>query len=133
MLHNQLSTAASEGDSATPSKTILLVDDSRDMRSITKLFLSAVGFVVHSFPDAAQALDAFDPAVHNLVVTDNEMPGITGEEMARIIKMRSPATPVVMYSGNCPGNSPYLDIKIQRPASLTVLKNSIDRLLTPRA
>ena len=133
MTFKQPGTEAKGDDSfrATP-KTILLVDDMDETRSITKLFLGSFGYVVHSVPTAESALALFDPAVHDLVVTDHSMPGMAGEEMAHVIKMRSPATPVLMYSGKCPADRSRLDWVIQKPASLTVLRQAIDKLLAPR-
>lgn len=112
--------------------TILLVDDTAATRSITKLFLNTFGYVVHPFPNAEDALASFDPRLHDVVVTDNTMPGMTGMELAHIVKMRSPATPVVMYTGNRPANCSGLDTVIEKPAPLTVLKEVVDKLFALR-
>lgn len=114
------------------TNTILLVDDSFDTLLITKLFLSNFGCVVHAFPTVEGALAEFDPKLHDLVVTDNTMPGMTGAEMAHIIKLRSPSTPVVMYSGNPPNDRSCLDMVIEKPAELSLLKEAVDRLLSGR-
>ena len=82
---------------SAPVKTILLVDDGRATRLMTKWFLGYVGFLVHAFSNAEDALAQFDPKIHDLVVTDNSMSPMSGMEMAHIIKMRSSATPVLMY------------------------------------
>jgi FixJ family two-component response regulator len=113
-------------------KTILLVDDGRDTRLMTKWFLDCVGFVVHAFSDAEDALSQFDPKIHDLVVTDNSMTPITGAEMAHIIKMRSPCTPVLMYTGAAPKDQSCLDLVVQRSTSLPGLKDAIDKLLAAR-
>jgi len=42
----------------------------------------------------------FDPKLHDVVLTDNSMPGMTGAEMAHIIKLPLACTPVLMYTGN---------------------------------
>jgi CheY-like chemotaxis protein len=94
------------------------------------LFLSNFGCVVHAFPTVEGALAEFDPKLHDLVVTDNMMPGMTGAEMAHIIKLRSPSTPVVMYSGNPPIDRSCLDMVIEKPAELSLLKEAVDRLLS---
>jgi len=80
-------------------KTLLLVDDTDDCRLATKWLLSNLGYEVESVRSAQEALEVFNPKVHDAVVTDNTMPGMTGAEMAHIIKLRSPATPVLMYTG----------------------------------
>jgi len=66
------------------------------------------------------------------VVTDNSMPGMTGAEMAHVIKMRSSSTPVLMYSGNPPDDRSCLDVVIQRPTHLLTLKEAVDKLLVAR-
>jgi CheY-like chemotaxis protein len=114
---------------APQAKTILMVDDAAEIRSITKLFLGSCGYVVHSFASAADALALFDSRVHDLVLTDNTMPGMTGEEMAHIIKMRSRSTPVLMYTARRPSDCSCVDLFIQKPTSLTALKEGVDRLL----
>jgi CheY-like chemotaxis protein len=78
---------------------------------------------------AEEALALFNRAIHDLVVTDNAMPGMTGAEMAHVIKLRSPSTPVLMYSGNPPDDRSCLDLVIQRPAHLLTLKDAADKLL----
>jgi DNA-binding NtrC family response regulator len=99
---------------------------------ITKWFLDYVGYVVHAFSNAEDALAQFDPKIHDLVVTDNSMSPMTGAEMAHIIKMRSPGTPVLMYTGAAPQNRSCLDKVVQRPTPLPDLKDAIDKLLAIR-
>ena len=113
-------------------KTILLVDDGDDIRVTTKWFLTSFGFAVDAARTAEEALALFNPAIHDVVVTDNSMPGMTGAEMAHVIKMRSPSTPILMYSGKPPGNRTCLDVVIQRPTHLLTLKDAVDKLLTAK-
>jgi len=113
-------------------KTILLVDDGDDIRVTTKWFLTSFGFAVDAARTAEEALALFNPAIHDVVVTDNSMPGMTGAEMAHVIKMRSPSTPILMYSGKPPDNRSCLDVVIQRPTHLLTLKDAVDKLLTTK-
>ena len=109
--------------------TILLVDDGDELRVTAKWFLTHFGYVVDAARNAEEALALFNPAIHDLVVTDNSMPGMTGSEMAHVIKLRSPTTPILMYSGNPPDDQSCLDCVIQRPAHLLELKDAADKLL----
>jgi CheY-like chemotaxis protein len=122
------------GNDPAPSetKTILLVDDVSDTRTFMKMFLANFGYVIHPFASAEDALAVFDPRVHDLVVTDNTMPGMTGLEMANVIKMRSPSTPVLMYTARRPSDCSCLDLVIEKPAPLSALKNAIDEFLASR-
>ena len=115
-----------------PTKTILLVDDEDEGRIRTKWFLSNFGYLVDSVPSAEGALAVFDPKIHDVVVTDNTMPKMSGVEMAHVIKLRSPSTPVLMYTGMAPDDLSCVDLVIQRPAHMLALKEGVDKLLAGR-
>jgi CheY-like chemotaxis protein len=122
-----------EKPSSSGLKTILLVDDGNESRVTTKWFLSNFGYAVEAVRNAAEALARFDPKTHDLVVTDNSMPGMSGLEMAHVIKLRSPATPVLMYTGMPPEDQSCLDLVIQRPTHLLTLKEAVEKLLAERS
>ena len=115
-----------------PMKTILLVDDEDESRIRTKWFLTNFGYVVDSAPSAPEALALFDPKIHDVVITDNSMPGMSGVEMAHVIKLRSPSTPVLMYTGMAPDDLSCVDLVIQSPAHMLALKEGVDKLLAGR-
>ena len=113
-------------------KTVLLVDDGDDSRVTTKWFLANFGYAVDSARSAEEALALFDAKIHDLIITDNSMPGMSGVEMAHIIKLRSPGTPIILYSGALPEDQSCLDVMIKKPAHLLVLKESADKILAAR-
>jgi CheY-like chemotaxis protein len=110
-------------------KTVLLVDDVDESRIVAKWFLSYFGYVVDSVRSAEEALGVFDPKVHDAVLTDNSMPGMTGVEMAHILKLRSPSTPVIMHTGSPPEDRSCLDFVVQKPVHLLEIKEALDKLL----
>jgi CheY-like chemotaxis protein len=112
-----------------PVKTVLLVDDNVDTRLLTKMFLNNFGYEVDSADSPGEALNRFNPAIHNLVLTDNSMPGMTGVEMAHVVKQRSPSTPVVMCTGNPPHDASSIDVMIKKPTHLFAIKDAVDKLL----
>jgi CheY-like chemotaxis protein len=114
---------------AAAVRTVLLVDDADESRITTKWFLANFGFTVDAVRTAEAALTLFNPAIHDLVITDNSMPGMTGAEMAHVIKLRSPSTPVLMYSGNPPEDRTCLDLVVQRPTHLLTLRDAAEKLL----
>jgi CheY-like chemotaxis protein len=109
--------------------TVLLVDDIDDSRLTTKWFLASFGYSVDSVRSAEEALALFDSKIHDIVVTDNSMPAMSGAEMAHVIKLRSASTPVLMYTGKAPENLSCLDTVVLKPAHLLELKEAIDVLL----
>jgi CheY-like chemotaxis protein len=118
-----------EQNSKLVRKTILLVDDNIDTRVLTKMFLNNFGYEVDSVDSGVAALKQFDPEVHNLVLTDNSMPELTGGEMAHLIKQRSPLTPVLMCTGHPPNDCSAIDLVIAKPTHLLAIKDAISKLL----
>lgn len=114
-------------------RTVLLVDDADETRITTKWFLANFGYTVECARTAEEALSLFDPRLHDLVITDNSMPGMTGLEMAHVVKLRSPVTPVLMYSGNPPSTTECVDMVIQRPTHLVSLKEAVDHLVSNKS
>lgn len=108
---------------------MLIVDDDDDTRLLTKIFLNNFGYEVDAAKSPGEALLRFDPALHDIVLTDNSMPGMTGGEMAHIIKLRSPATPVIMCTGNPPNDCSAVNLVIRKPTYLLAIKDAIDGLL----
>lgn len=121
-----------QNGSEDQSRTVLLVDDDVDIRILTRFFLNNFGYEVDCANSAVEALARFNPALHDLVLTDNSMPGMTGGEMAHIIKLRSPSTPVVMCSGNPPNDCSSIDVVIKKPTYLLAIKDAIDKLLVAK-
>jgi CheY-like chemotaxis protein len=118
--------------SELPLRTVLLVDDNVDTRLLTKMFLNNFGYEVDSADSAGEALARFNPTLHDLILTDNSMPGMTGGEMAHVIKLRSPSTPVVMCTGNPPNDCSSIDVVIKKPTYLLAIKDAIDKLLAAK-
>ena len=118
---------AGERDSSL--KTVLLVHDDDEARVTIRWFFTHFGYAVDCVRSAEEALAIFDPCLHDVVVTDHLMPGLSGAEMAHIIKLRSPATLTIMYTGLPPSDCSCLDAVVEKPTHLLVLKETVDRLL----
>jgi CheY-like chemotaxis protein len=113
----------------TRAKRVLLVDDADGSRIIAKWFLGYFGYAVDSARCAEDALAVFDPKIHDAVITDNSMPGMSGVELAGVIKLRSPSTPVIMHTGSLPEDRSCLDMVLQKPSHLLEIKEALDKLL----
>lgn len=105
------------------------MDDVDESRILAKWFLSMFDYSVDGVSSAKEALTRFDPAVHDLVLTDNTMPEMTGAEMSQRIKERSPKTPIIMFSGNPPQNLLCVDVVIKKPHHLLTVKEAVDHFL----
>jgi CheY-like chemotaxis protein len=65
---------------------ILLADDQEDIRTLTTYHLKRNGHKVVIAKDGKQALRAFRSASFDAALLDQEMPGMTGDEVARAIR-----------------------------------------------
>ncbi len=72
-------------------RRILLVDNDHEIAAALSLLLAARGYEVTVLGDGRQAVEQADPARHDLVLMDNEMPYLNGFEACRVLKSR-PAT-----------------------------------------
>jgi protein-histidine pros-kinase len=86
---------------------ILLADDQEDIRSLTTIQLERSGHHVTSVPDGKTALKAAQRDRFDVALLDEEMPGLTGVQVARAIcenaKTREGRPILIALTGN---NSP---------------------------
>jgi signal transduction histidine kinase/ActR/RegA family two-component response regulator len=78
---------------------VLFVDDEPGLATIVQRLLLLEGFDVTVCSGGEEAVSRFDPAQHDLIVTDYGMPDLTGVQVAAAIRRRSPATPVLLVTG----------------------------------
>ncbi|MEL6342538.1 MAG: diguanylate cyclase [Myxococcota bacterium] len=69
-------------------RTILIVDDSTPARKLARTYLLRLGFQVLEAPDGETALETLDTHDVQLVLTDFEMPGISGADLAANIRAK---------------------------------------------
>lgn len=83
----------------TCPRRILLAEDDPAIRHVLASFLQADGHVVEAVVDGAEAAERFRPDAYDIVITDRAMPRLSGDQLARTIKQRSPATPIMLITG----------------------------------
>ena len=93
--------APPEAASVSPpaaSCRILLVDDDAHVRDVLREVLVSLGHRVEAVETGQQALERFTPDAFDIVITDLGME-LSGREVARAIKARSPHTPIILVTG----------------------------------
>lgn len=82
-------------------KKILYVDDDGSLVRLMTQLLKRQGFQVTGYTDHAEALQELraDPAAFDLVLTDYNMPGKSGLDVAREVRALNPTLPVAVISG----------------------------------
>lgn len=80
---------------------ILLVDDEEPVLTVTRELLINHGYDVTTASNASEALEIYQRrgAEIDLVLTDNSMPGMTGLELARQIRLQDPKAPIIVITG----------------------------------
>ena len=98
-----MSTEAPRADTASaiaPIGTALLVDDEELVRTSTADMLVQLGYDVIEAPSAEDALTIIQSGRRiDLLVTDHLMAGISGAELARILRDLRPDLPILIVSG----------------------------------
>ncbi len=77
---------------------ILWADDEIDLLRPHILFLQSKGYEVTSVTNGRDALDAFAQQNFDLIILDENMPGISGLEALQEIKIQQPNVPVIMIT-----------------------------------
>ena len=81
---------------------ILVVDDDSGIRTFSTRALVGSGYRVDTAEDGAAAWEALQIKAFNLLITDNDMPGLTGIELVKKLHSARMALPVIMATGKSP-------------------------------
>jgi DNA-binding response OmpR family regulator len=77
---------------------ILWADDEIDLLKPHILFLQNKGYEVETVTNGRDAIDCLSNQIFNLIILDENMPGISGLEALQRIKMLQPNVPVIMIT-----------------------------------
>ncbi len=80
-------------------KRVLILDDDADFNNLLTDIFSQADYDVTSERDPEVAVDLLSQSEFDLVVTDQKMPGLSGEEFIREVKSSKPEIPIIMVSG----------------------------------
>jgi len=84
----------------TATGVALLVDDEDTVRMTAADMLAELGYRVVEASSAEAALSLIEAGnAIDLLITDHLMPGMSGTELARIVRRRNPALPILLISG----------------------------------
>ena len=133
--------AAVEAEEIKPFPTgherILFVDDEKVLVDIGKQMLKRLGYQVTPRTSSTEALEAFraQPEKFDLVITDQTMPNMTGETLAKELTQIRPDIPVILCTGYSEipserklGASAVRDV-VRKPIIVREMANSIRRVL----
>ncbi len=119
------------------AERILIIDDEVSVANMTKRRLERLGYHVTKEIDSIVALELFrsNPNAFDLIITDQTMPKMTGEQLANELKGIKPDIPIIL----CTGYSSKIDAEgakgfnfsafIMKPVARKELANTIRDVL----
>ena len=87
-----------------PGARILIVDDAACVRTTMSHVLAEVGYRVRSAEDGFSALREIRQEVPDVVISDLNMPGMSGFELLQVIRHRFPEILLIAMSGSFSGS-----------------------------
>ena len=77
---------------------ILIVEDDESLRRVTQAQIERAGYEASAAIDVAQALEALHRLPHDLVITDLNLPDLSGMDLLKHIRAHFPETAVVIFT-----------------------------------
>jgi DNA-binding response OmpR family regulator len=125
------------GDQSPPPSRVLIVDDDKDMRQLCEDLMAGWGCEVDTADNGETGWKAIclSGYGYDLVITDHDMPRLTGLELIKRMRAASFDLPCLLVSGRLPGEKTTL-ARIIKPGSVlskpfqpAVLLASAEKLL----
>jgi DNA-binding response OmpR family regulator len=116
---------------------IILVDDEPDIGVSIKIGLEPKGFVVDAFEKPEDALQNFKPGEYDMLITDIQMPGMSGFDLYREVRKIDDKIKVAfitafeIYEDEFSKVLPSIDVKcfIKKPVTMSELATRINEEL----
>ena len=99
-----------EGSTGRPRLRILVVDDEKQLRELNSRVLMVSGYPVDTAEDGGVAWEALQAGRYGLLITDNQMPKVTGVELVKKCRGARMTLPVILASGAAPVDSESLQV-----------------------
>ncbi len=117
---------------------ILVVDDQEIICDLIQQQLAEDGHTVETAGSGEEALEKIAGSEFDLIVTDQSMPGMTGEELAVATKERHPGTSVILLTGfggadaETQDTAAGVDMVLGKPATAFDLRRAIVQVTRAR-
>ena len=112
--------------------TVLIVDDEPSVRLTLSNVLAEVGYSVRSAGDGLCALHEIQNEVPELLLSDLNMPNMSGFELLSVVRRRFPAIRTIAMSGSFSGNEAHSGVAAdgfyQKGSSIAALLRILETL-----
>ena len=79
---------------------ILIVDDEQNIRGMIAALLAARGYTVSTAQDGFDAIEQLQHRVPDLIISDLNMPRMSGMELLKVVRHRFPEIALIAASGD---------------------------------
>ena len=124
---------------AGPPKRILVVDDEPVLRDLTSGALKRAGYHVDSAKDGAEAWEILQQHGYDLLVTDYNMPRLTGVELIKNLRAAGIRLPAILVTGSYPADEfschpwPQPEATLFKPVTFAELFETVGTVLCAHA
>lgn len=127
-LHAGITNSVQSRCRTNPRRRILLAEDDGNMRCLNNAVLTSVGYQIDEAADGVAAWNFLQLNSYDLLITDNNMPKISGIELIKKLHAANLSLPIIMATGALPQGeftrSPWL-----QPSATLLKPFTIDELL----
>jgi two-component system capsular synthesis sensor histidine kinase RcsC len=126
-------------DSGSTPRRLLVIDDDSACRTTIGWLLRKLGHTVTTAESGSAGLALLRQTPVDLVMTDLNMPGLTGWAVARLVKAMRPRLPVVLVTGEVyaiPLDQPersWVDAILAKPCGVAAMQTVIGALTRDHA
>ena len=116
-------------------RRILVVDDDDDLRRLNAEALTGSGYHVEAAVDGAQGWEALNASGYDLLITDNNMPNLTGIELIKKLNVAGMLVPVILASSASYTEESELKLAatLPKPFTLDELLGTVKKVLGENA
>jgi len=136
---SNIAASAAPGDltGRLDGRSILVLDDQEDVLAVISAFLENAGAEVAPSSEPSDILEALreDPEIWDLLVTDFDMPELTGAEVARrahAVRSDLPVILVTAFSGALGGSGAVFDAVLDKPIDREALVSAAETAILRR-
>ena len=114
------------------SMLVLIVDDNQDLCELLRCTVAGFGYDAITASDGDEALRLLRERHYDLVLSDHDMPRMSGSELAEMIarEFRTARPWFVMVSGRVSDSRwQFVDAAVRKPCDPVVLRRILDHVL----
>ena len=111
--------------------TLLIVDDEKTSRDLVTMLLEADQHEITAASSGTEALQLLRSGIYDLLVTDQEMPRMTGAALVEAVRKSGNSKPIIMLTGvgelmkNSGSTVNGVDLVLKKPVTSEALRSAL--------